>query len=137
MVKMCVICDETCDKCEKPDWHGISGTQGNPQAMAVRQEILFGKWEEESRLDLEKGREVHHFDFKWQGEMMQPSEARATWRAHGKAMAQKLAAARDEKIGKQKCQICMVARSACDWPEVHFSFDDNWVTLCNEVCCNC
>jgi len=134
MVKMCSICEVTCDKCEKPDWHGmLSGNQANPHAMAVRQEILFGKWEEESRLDLEKRPEVEQNQFKWQGQMMEASDARATWRAHGKEMAQKVAVAREEKIGKEKCHICMVARSACDWPEVHFSGQPNWMRFCNEV----
>ena len=134
MVKACTICDELCDKCVKPEWHAMSvGNQGNAHAMAVRQEILFGRWEEENRLDVEKGREVQHLDFKWQGQMMEPSEARATWRAHGKEMAVKLAPAREEKIGKQKCEICMVPRSACDWPEVHFSGQPEWLRFCNEV----
>ncbi len=94
---------------------------------------MFGKWEEERRVDVEKGREVE--EFKWQGEMMEASAEREKWRAQGKATAEKLAGAREEKIGKQKCDVCFVARSACVWPEVHFSRKKEWEAFCNEVCC--
>jgi hypothetical protein len=76
-------------------------------------------------------------EFKWQGEMMEESEARATWRVHGKAMSVKLGTEREEKIGKEKCDICMVVWRECDWPEAHFSSKTEWVAFCNEVCWNC
>ena len=55
------------------------------------------------------------------------------WGAHGKAMAEQLAGAREEKIGWEKCEICMVWRSECEWPEVNFSKQAKWVAFCNEV----
>ncbi len=133
MGKMCMICETGSENCEMPAWHAMCGNDA--KGLQQRQEILFGKHEEQSRVDALKGREAK--DFPWTGEMMEESEARATWRAHGKAMAQKLAEAREESISKKKCGICMLPRKECDWPEVHFSRKSEWVAFCNEVGCMC
>ncbi len=133
MGKFCEICETPGEKCEFPGWHGMAGAkEGNARGLAVRQEMLFGKWEEERRVDVEKGREVD--EFKWRGEMMEAGEERDELRAHGRQMAQKCAEAREERIGKQKCEICMVGRSECSWPEAHFSRKKESVAFCNEVC---
>lgn len=128
MGKWCAICETCVEKCEKPEWHGTG-----KEMQAVRQEVVFGKWEEERRVDLEKGREVG--EFKWRGEMMEAGEEREKYRAHGREIAVKRAEAREEKIGKMKCDVCFVARKECVWPEVHFSSKAQWVAFCNEVCC--
>ena len=52
-------------------------------------------------------------------------------------MTERLEGAREERIGREKCGICMVAREVCDWPEVHFSLEGGNVAWCNEVRKNC
>lgn len=126
MGKWCEICETRWEQCMMPGGHALCGNG------VVRQEILFGKHEEQRRVDVEKGRETK--EFKWNDEgMMQSCEVREKWRAHGKAMAERLAGAREERIGKQKCGMCMVERRECEWPEVHFSLEDGNVAWCNEV----
>jgi hypothetical protein len=46
--------------------HALYGN--DVEGLVRRQEILFGKWEEERRVDAEKGRETN--EFKWEGEMV-------------------------------------------------------------------
>jgi hypothetical protein len=105
---------------------------GRQAGWAVRQEILYGKHEEERRADVAMGREAR--EFQWLGEAMAAGEEREKWRAHGWGVAAGLAVAREERIAKQKCEICMVERRACEWPEAHFSEKAEWVAFCNEVC---
>jgi hypothetical protein len=131
MGKWCAIC-ETVDKCVIAE-HATGGHVDAERAKAVQKEILFGKWAEERRVDVEKGREVEGMEFNWAGEMMEASGEREKWRASGKAIAERLARAREEKIGKQVCDVCFLARSACVWPEVHFSRKEEWEAFCNEV----
>jgi hypothetical protein len=132
MGKWCAICETWGEQCEMPAWYA---TAGGEMVRAVRQEVVFGKWEEERRVDVEKGREVGVF--KWLGEMMEAGEERQKYRADGREIAVKCAGAREEKIGKQKCDVCFVARKECVWPEVHFSKKKEWEAFCNEVCWNC
>ncbi len=129
MGKWCAICETRSGQCVMPAGHALCGNDA--EGLARRQEILFGKWEEERRVDAEKGRETK--EFQWQGQAMEESEARTTWRAHGKGVAVQLAAAREVRIGRQKCDVCMVARTGCEWPEAHFSERTEWVAFCNEV----
>ena len=130
MGKWCDICETKSEECVHPVGHAVCGKGGS--AQAVRQEILFGKWQEERRVDVEKGREAK--EFKWRDEgIMESCEVRETWRAHGKEIAERLAGAREEKIGKQKCELCMLERRECEWPEVHFSVEAGNVAWCNEV----
>lgn len=134
MVKFCPIC-ETRGTCVIAE-HAIGGHENKAEALAVQQEILFGKWKEERRVDVEKGREVEGLEFEWKDEgIMESCEVREKWRASGKAIAERLAEKREEKIGRQKCDVCMLARSECVWPEVHFSRKLEWEAFCNEVCC--
>jgi hypothetical protein len=132
MGKWCAIC-ESVDKCVIAE-HATGGHVDAERAKAVQMEILFGKWAEERRVDVEKGREVEGMEFEWVGDMMEASGEREKWRASGKAIAERLAGAREEKIGKQVCDVCFLARKECVWPEVHFSRKEDWVAFCNEVC---
>ena len=132
MGKWCEICETWSEECVMPAVHVRNAASG----LAVRQEILFGKHEERRRVDVEKGRETKEFKWKDEG-MMESCEVRETWRAHGKEIAERLAVAREEKIGKQKCELCMVERRECEWPEVHFSVEAGNVAWCNEVGLNC
>ena len=131
MGKWCEICETWIEECVMPAVH-----VRNAARLAVRQEILFGKHKEQRRVDVEKGRETKEFKWKDEG-MMESCEVRETWRAHGKEIAERLAGAREEKIGKQKCELCMVERRECEWPEVHFSVEAGNVAWCNEVGLNC
>jgi hypothetical protein len=126
MGKWCAICETWGEQCEKPAWHGTG-----KEVKAVRQEVVFGKWEEERRVDVEKGREVDVF--KWVGDMMEAGEEREKYRAHGREIAVKVGEAREERIGKMKCDVCFVARKECFWPEVHFSKKKEWQAFCNEA----
>jgi hypothetical protein len=77
------------------------------------------------------GREAR--TFKWVGAMMESGAERESLRAEGRAAAARQAGAREARIAKQLCEICMVGRSECDWPEVHFSREARNVAHCNEV----
>lgn len=128
MVRWCTICDKEDTQCVMPGVHRRDDAKGR----AERQEILFGMFEEERRVDLEMGREAREFKWKEQA-ALESVEWRETLREHGRAVAVSQAGAREAKIGRQVCDICMVARSACDWPEVHFSRQAFNVKHCNEV----
>ena len=115
--------------------HAMGGHENKAEALAVQQEILFGKWKEERRVDVEKGREVEGLEFEWKDEgIMESCEVREKWRASGKAIAERLAEKREEKIGREKCDVWMLARRECVWAEVHFSKKKEWEAFCNEVC---
>ena len=101
------------------------------KGVAVRQEILFGKFEEERSVDVLMGREARYF--KWMKEMMEDEEERETLRAHGRAVAVAVVIQREEKIGTMTCDICMVSRMTCDNAGVHFSREHANVGYCNEV----
>lgn len=127
MVKWCEICEVKEVLCALPGVHQRRDKHG----LAARQEIRFGMHEEECRVDAEKGREES--TFKWKGEPMESGEAREMYRAQGRAAAELVAGAREERIGRQACEICMVERRECDRPEVHFSKKMANVAHCNEV----
>ena len=134
MGKWCEICETWSEECVHPVGHALCRKGG--RAQAERQEILFGKHEEQRRVDVEKGREAK--EFKWRDEgIMESCEVKEKWRAHGREIAERLAGAREEAIGKQKCELCMVERRECEWPEVHFSVEAGNVAWCNEVGLNC
>ncbi len=124
----CETCEAKEEKCGMPGVHLCRDAAG----LVARQEILFGMHEEEGRVDLAMGREAGAFT--WKGAMMESGEEREMYRAQGRAAAARLTGARETRIGKQKCKICMVERWECDWPEVHFS--SKWFNVghCNEVC---
>ena len=60
-------------------------------------------------------------------------QERETLRAHGKTETEKVTGAREERHGKEKCDICMVVRTVCDNEGVHFSGTTANVGWCNEV----
>ena len=122
-----MICDAKAWKCALPGVHLRSDKHG----LAVRQEMLFGIHEEECRVDAAMGREAGAF--KWVGQAMASGAERESLRAQGRAAAARLSGAREARIGKQPCEICMVERWECDWPEVHFSRAARNVAHCNEV----
>ena len=128
MGKWCSLCGEKEVRCAVPGVHLPRDAEG----LAVRQEMLFGMHEEECRVDAEQGREAGAF--KWVGMMMESGAERERLRAEGRAAAVRLAGAREARIAKQLCEICMVGRGECDWPEVHFSRAACNVAHCNEVC---
>ena len=68
---------------------------------------------EERRVDVEKGREVDG-EFKWKGETMEDVEERVAWLVDGKAAAETQVGARETRIGREKCEICMVTRTESD-----------------------
>ena len=126
MVRHCVVCETPETQCDDRTVHFAITAQGK----RVVQEILYGKWEEEMRIDSQKGREVEEGQYE---SAMEAGPERDAARAAGAAYAVKQAEAREAKIMGKRCDICWVPRSECEWPEVHFSREEVWVAHCNEV----
>ena len=94
------------------------------------EEMLHGRAVEQRRVDVEKGREAKQLGYE---SVMEAGPARDVVRAAGAGYALKQAGAREARILGQRCDICWVPRSECEWPEVHFSMQDGWIEHCNEV----
>ena len=126
MVRHCVVCETPETQCDDRTVHFAKTAEG----QRVVQEMLYGKWEEERRMDVQKGREVQQGEYE---SAMEAGPERDAARAAGAAYAVKQAEAREAKIMGKRCEICWVPRSECEWPEVHFSREEVWVAHCNEV----
>ena len=108
MGPVCEICGTNVSGCVMPGDHPGKDANG----LAVRHEILFGNEEVERRVDSVMGCEVK--EFKWKGETMEDVEERVAWRVYGKTAAETQVGARETRIGREKCEICMVTRTECD-----------------------
>ena len=74
MVQWCEICDKAKEECAMASTHLRTDAKG----MAVRQEILFGKFEEQRRVDVLMGREAG--EFRWKNEVIMESARRCARR---------------------------------------------------------
>jgi hypothetical protein len=126
MVRHCEVCGTAETQCDAVEVHFARTGAGR----RLVEEMLYGKWEEETREDEKKGREASK---RMCVSAMEAGPERDAARAKGAAYAVKQAEAREAKILGKRCDICWVPRKECEWPEVHFSQKEEWVAHCNEV----
>lgn len=126
MGRHCEICGTGEQGCDDARVH-LDRTEAGKRVV---QETLYGRWAEESRVDVEQGREARKC--KYASVMEAGAEREAAWAA-GAGYAQKQGAAREAKIMGTRCDICRTERNQCERPEVHFSGKDVWIEHCNEV----
>jgi hypothetical protein len=126
MGKHCEICGTHAKECGDPGVH-LSRSEAGKRIV---EEMLHGRAVEQRRVDVEKGREAKQLGYE---SVMEAGAERDAARAAGAGYAQKQAAAREAKIMGQVCDICWRVREECEWPEVHFSQQDQWIEHCNEV----
>ena len=122
MGRHCEICETHEAECDDARVH-LDRTEAGKRVV---QEMLYGRWEEQRRMDLEKGREAMKRE---RESVMEAGAEREAARAAGAAYARKQAAARAAQV----CDICWKVRDECEWPEVHFSRRPEWIAHCNEV----
>lgn len=126
MGRHCDICETHEAECDDPRVH-LARTEAGKRVV---REMLYGRMVEQRRVDVEKGREATKREC---ASVMEAGAEREAARAAGAAYAQKQGAAREAKIMRQVCDICLTERSKCERAEVHFSRQPGWIEHCNEV----